>query len=61
VSRVKALYDQGTTVLGLAALDESANPSCVRDLARRLVQVGAHVGAMTPGELANWIAEKVRP
>jgi len=25
------------------------------------VQVGAHVGAMTPGELANWIAEKVRP
>ncbi len=61
VSRVKALCDQGTTVLGLAALDESANPSYDRDLARRLVQVGAHVGAMTPGELVNWIAEKVRP
>ncbi len=60
VARVKALCDQGTIVLGLAALDESANPSYDRDLARRLVQVGAHVGAMTPGELVNWIAEKVR-
>ena len=61
VARVKALCDQGTLVLGLAALDESANPSYDRDLARRLVQVGAHVGAMTPGELVSWIAEKVRP
>jgi Mg-chelatase subunit ChlD len=61
VSRVKALCDQGTTVLGLAALDEQANPAYDRDLARRLVQVGAHVGAMTPGELVSWIAEKVRP
>src|SRR5262249_38184446 len=60
VQRVKALCDQGTTVLGLAALDEQANPAYDRDLARRLVQVGAHVGAMTPGELVSWIAEKVR-
>jgi Mg-chelatase subunit ChlD len=60
VQRVKALCDQGTTVLGLAALDEQANPSYDKDLARRLVQVGAHVGAMTPGELVNFIAEKVR-
>jgi Mg-chelatase subunit ChlD len=60
VQRVKALCDQGTIVLGLAALDEQANPAYDRDLARRLVQVGAHVGAMTPGELVNFIAEKVR-
>jgi len=60
VSRVKSHSDQGTTVLGLAALDEQANPSYDRDLARRLVEVGAHVGAMTPGELVNFIAEKVR-
>ncbi len=60
VQRVKALCDQGSIVLGLAALDEQANPSYDRDLARRLVQVGAHVGAMTPGELVNFIAEKVR-
>ncbi len=60
VSRVKSLCDSGATVLGLAALDEQANPSYDRDLARRLVEVGAHVGAMTPGELVNFIAEKVR-
>ncbi len=60
VSRVKSLCDQGTTVLGLAALDAQANPSYDRDLARRLVEVGAHVGAMTPGELVAFLAEKVR-
>lgn len=59
VRRVAALTAQGTTVLGLAALDEQANPSFDRGLAQRLVDVGAHVAAMTPGELANWIAEKV--
>ncbi|GAB4213444.1 MAG: VWA domain-containing protein [Sandaracinaceae bacterium] len=60
VSRVRGLVSQGTTFLGLAALDENAEPQYDRALAQRLVDVGAHVGAMTPGELANWIAEKVR-
>lgn len=60
VRRVKELCEQGTKVLGLAALDPDAVPNYDRDLARRLVDVGAHVGAMTPGELAAWIAEKVR-
>lgn len=60
VSRVRALCSQGTLVLGLAALDAQANPSYDRDLARRLVEVGAHVGAMTPGELVAFLAEKVR-
>lgn len=60
VRRVKSLCDQGTIVLGLAALDAEANPDFDRDLARRLASVGAHIGAMTPGELATFIAEKVR-
>jgi Mg-chelatase subunit ChlD len=60
VSRVKALCEQGTQVLGLAALDEKARPEYDRDLARRLVEAGAFVGAMTPGQLAAWVAEKVR-
>ncbi len=60
ISRVKALCDQGCTVLGLAALDEQANPSYDKDMARSLVNVGAHVGAMTPGQLVQFIAEKVR-
>lgn len=60
ISRVKALCDQGTTVLGLAALDSKANPSYDKDMARALVAAGAHVGAMTPGELVAFLAEKVR-
>jgi Mg-chelatase subunit ChlD len=60
VARIKALCDQGCTVLGLAALDEQANPSFNRDLARRIAAAGAHVGAMTPGELVGFIASKVR-
>lgn len=60
VQRVRALCDQGSIVLGLAALDEEANPNYDQEIGRQLVLVGAHVGAMTPGELIGWIAEKVR-
>jgi Mg-chelatase subunit ChlD len=60
VRRVRALCEQGTQVLGLAALDPEATPVYDADLARKLVDAGAHVGAMTPGQLASWIAEKVR-
>ncbi|GAA2115451.1 hypothetical protein GCM10009759_60440 [Kitasatospora saccharophila] len=56
---VRKLVEQGSTVLGLAALDEEANPVYDRELASRLVGLGAHVGAMTPGELAAFVAEKV--
>ena len=59
VARVRQLCQQGTRVLGLAALDESANPAYDRDTASRLVEAGAQVGAMTPGEMAGWISEKV--
>ena len=61
IRAVMALCESGAIVLGLAALDEQANPSYDKDTARKLVQVGAHVGAMTPGELVGFIAEKVKP
>jgi Mg-chelatase subunit ChlD len=54
------LVESGVTLLGLAALDEAADPRYDRALAERLVSLGAHVGAMTPGELAAWVAERVR-
>lgn len=56
---VRQLVEQGSFVLGLAALDEDVNPVYDRALAQRLADVGAHVGAMTPGELAGFIAERI--
>jgi Mg-chelatase subunit ChlD len=59
VRSIAHLAEQGTQVLGLAALDEEANPSYDRVLAQRLADAGAHVGAMTPGELAAFVAERI--
>ena len=56
----KKMIESGVTFLGLAALDETADPNYDRGIAGTLVSIGAHVGAMTPGELAEWVAEKVR-
>jgi Mg-chelatase subunit ChlD len=56
----KKLVESGVTALGLAALDERADPTYDHEVAARLVQMGWHVAAMTPGELASWVAEKVR-
>lgn len=59
VREVRGLVRQGTQVLGLAALDEQANPDYDRETARRLADEGAHVGAMTPGHLAEFVAERI--
>ncbi|MFI9045280.1 VWA domain-containing protein [Streptomyces sp. NPDC053427] len=59
IRTVRELVQQGTHVLGLAALDEEANPDYDHDLAQRLADLGAHVGAMTPGRLAEFVAERL--
>lgn len=59
IQRVTELTAQRTLVLGLAALDSAAEPAYDRDMARKLVAAGAEVGAMTPGELAGWLAAKI--
>lgn len=60
LQEVRELVQQGTVVLGLAALDPEAKPAYDRDLAQKLANLGAHVGAMTPGELAQFVADKVK-
>ncbi len=55
----RSLKESGVHLLGLAALDNKAEPNYDRETAGRLVDLGMHVGAMTPGELANWLAEKI--
>lgn len=59
VRSVRELVGQGSVVLGLAALDEDAYPAYDKDLAQQLADEGAHVGAMTPGELAAFVAERL--
>lgn len=59
VRAVRGLVEQGSVVLGLAALDEQADPAYDRELAQGLADAGASVGAMTPGELAAFVAERV--
>lgn len=56
----KRIIDQGSLLLGLAALDSEANPSYHKSTAEKIAAVGAHIGAMTPGELAEWVAEKIK-
>lgn len=56
----RRLVESGVLLLGLAALDGGANPVFDRSTAQRMAALGAHVGAMTPGELAHFVAEKVR-
>lgn len=56
----KRLCESGVNVLGLAALDSRAEPNYDKNLAQQMVNLGAHVAAMTPGELAEWVARKVK-
>ncbi|HEY3321627.1 MAG TPA: VWA domain-containing protein [Planctomycetota bacterium] len=60
IETAHGLIESGVTLLGLAALDSRADPNYDRQLAGQLVSMGAHVGAMTPGELAEWVAAKVK-
>ncbi len=60
LAAARRLTESGVTLLGLAALDPDCRPDYDRDLAAAMVRLGAEVAAMTPGELAEWVAEKVR-
>lgn len=60
INEVKKCIQAGTRILGLAALDSQAAPSYDRETAQSLVNAGAHIAAMTPGELAGWLAENLQ-
>jgi Mg-chelatase subunit ChlD len=59
VANIKALRGAGVRVLGLAALDQTCKPTYDRRLAAACVEAGAHVAALTPGRLAEWVAEAI--
>jgi len=60
VAEVRALVETGAKVLGLAALDAEGKPRYQLAVAELLVSAGMSIAALTPLELARWIAEKIR-
>lgn len=57
VRSTKQLCQEGVRFLALAALDHDATPNYNKELGRQLAQVGAHVGAMTPSQLVDFLKE----
>jgi Mg-chelatase subunit ChlD len=60
LDRIARLVQHGVTALGLAALDDRAEPAYNRDLAKKLAKRGMSIAAMTPDRLAEWVAERIR-
>ncbi|MDR1187316.1 MAG: VWA domain-containing protein [Bifidobacteriaceae bacterium] len=57
LAAVGRLRGAGVTLLGLAALDESAAPAYDRRVGTMLAERGMAIAALTPEHLAEWLAE----
>lgn len=57
VAAVRRLVEARVTTIGLAALDGTAHPAYDKRMAQALADVGMPVAALTPGRLAEWLAE----
>lgn len=57
LAAVRRLKSSGVTLLGLAALDESAEPVYDQGTARGLAEAGMEVAALTPERFAAWLGE----
>jgi Mg-chelatase subunit ChlD len=55
-AQVERMRDAGTTLLGLAALDDTVTPAYNESYARHLTALGMDIGIMTPEHLADWVA-----
>lgn len=60
LAEVRALVEAGVHVLGCASLDASGAPRYSVGTAQQLVAAGMPVAALSPLELARWVAEQVR-
>lgn len=57
LAAIGRLAEARVTLLGLAALDDAANPVYDGQMAQRLASKGMHVAALTPTHFAQWLAE----
>ena len=54
------IVESGARLIALTALNEQASPDYDRATAQTLADLGAHVGAMTPEHLADFMAGIMR-
>jgi VWA domain containing CoxE-like protein len=57
VAAVRRLVEARVTTVGLASLDGSEHPPYDKQMAQRLADAGMSIAALTPGRLAEWLAE----
>lgn len=57
VAAVRRLVEARVTTIGLASLDGSEHPPYDKQMAQRLADTGMSIAALTPGRLAEWLAE----
>ncbi|GIG71286.1 DUF5682 family protein [Phytomonospora endophytica] len=60
LAEFRLLVGGGSHVLGLAALDDRGEPVYNKAIAAQIAATGVPVAALSPTELADWIAGKVR-
>lgn len=60
LSCVQRMHSQQITLLGLAALDDAAQPVYDAAIGQKLADRGMHVAALTPEHFAQWLAEVMR-
>ena len=53
------IIESGAKLIALTALDVEANPNYDRAAGAKLASMGAHVAAMTPEQLGDWIGKIV--
>jgi Mg-chelatase subunit ChlD len=57
VAAVRRLVEARVTAIGLASFDGSEHPAYDKQVAQRLADAGMSIAALTPGRLAEWLAE----
>ncbi|MEU7868877.1 DUF5682 family protein [Dactylosporangium sp. NPDC049140] len=60
LAETRALVESGVTLLGCASLDDAGRARYSVSIASQLVAAGMPVAALSPLELARWVAEKVK-
>lgn len=53
----RSIIESGAKLIALTALDMESNPSYDRQTGQRLADLGAHVGAMTPEQLGDFVGK----